>query len=1252
MGSSALLVAIVSALVGAFLTKFVPTIWSGLVSSFTWLGRRVSSRVAANDFRGQYLDWVVMECSELKLTGIVPTDETKRPTLEQVFLSLRVDRRRIDGDAADADTPEQSLAGVDTFDDVRELLLMHGDVSAPAALSKMHSELADLERGTSSANQQEAVSGWLRANATSLDAEVIADYLLRRVLRQPRVAILGGPGAGKSTLLQYLALTFARSRAGHRKLRERGVLRERLGDQPWRLPIVFRLSTVATILASATGKRPSLAEVIVGLLPPELQAHPAAATFFVRELQRGGCIVLLDGLDEVPGDAEFRTVQDAVLGMMVAYHDNQFIITSRIAGWRGGIGHDFDIYYVNDLADRQISIFIDTWYDAVERNAVAGTLEREPEPARRRRVNRAQLRARELQQSLRENPGLRRLAVNPMLLSIIALVHRSLAQLPRERSKLYAECSKILLEQWDIAKGVRVDDTHLKLEQKEAVMRRVAIALHRGEISAGEGSREATFEAVVRIVAPLLPGMGRAAEDAAALLKQLIERSGIVVERQRGVIAFGHHTFQEYFAAEYLAASGDVADRDFLLDPQRLWSDWWREVILLYAGRIPDCSDFVSRIYLPREQDIFQPRLRLAAQCVHESVKSEALLRQAICEGALAVRLRGETAHFHQLKREVVAYLAAWSRGPEWYEHAAVAYCRRFPGDAAMIEEQLRQALHSHDTLLRDAAAGCLPHVDDAMVARLIGETPDILAATMAREPVLTARIRCSLARLAPEGDGIADLFASADSREVSSAIAATVTSIIDHYAHWTDEARWQAAKWLVQAVRRGDVSWDLMGRLLTEHDDALDHVVFRARVPSTDVGAAIVLATVVPSATARLDDEDLDALIGSFGDRVEAWRTFVATGAPAVETAISRIESSFVAANPSPEALLYLRLIKAAGRTPSGAVRARILSYAVSSSPLHAAAAVGALPLLFNTPHEAEAISVAESLSRSDVVAVRMAVLSITPALVELRPTSQAGEVLMESLNHRKHPFRAAAIVAVANASEPVRRFYYNEAGIRLHQPRRIKNYETQWNVAVANVFAFRLIADLAGDEELDAVFEEESRELVQSLTDAFRASVQLSFGRWISSDRSEADPLAVDSDTDIWSVAAAALIRATERVSTEKVLPVISEMLASYDSEIIRVAMRVLRPIAASDHRALLADSIRQTIDAARGPIVSGLLPEILAIGAPAIGELAPHLILKLTDERQQVRNSAWHALVQEAPDALGVVCMPRGVEESQPK
>ncbi len=50
---------------------------------------------------------------------------------------------------------------------------------------------------------------------------------------------------------------------------------------------------------------------------------------------------------------------------------------------------------------------------------------------------------------------MRELAVNPLLLTVIALVQRYRAQLPERRTELYEEAVEVLLGKWDEAKGLQ-----------------------------------------------------------------------------------------------------------------------------------------------------------------------------------------------------------------------------------------------------------------------------------------------------------------------------------------------------------------------------------------------------------------------------------------------------------------------------------------------------------------------------------------------------------------------------------------------------------------------------------------------------------------------------------------------------------------------------------------------------------------------------------------------------------------------------
>ena len=120
----------------------------------------------------------------------------------------------------------------------------------------------------------------------------------------PRLVVLGDPGSGKTTLLRYLALTYARGQFSSRMQEEsaESVVRERLQLDEQRLPILLPLRDFARYLeenfADPSTDGPKL---LLDYLHTYFanQDIPLPERFFADQLQRGGCAVLLDGVDEV-----------------------------------------------------------------------------------------------------------------------------------------------------------------------------------------------------------------------------------------------------------------------------------------------------------------------------------------------------------------------------------------------------------------------------------------------------------------------------------------------------------------------------------------------------------------------------------------------------------------------------------------------------------------------------------------------------------------------------------------------------------------------------------------------------------------------------------------------------------------------------------------------------------------------------------------------------------------------------------------
>lgn len=441
----------------------------------------------------------------------------------------------------------------------------------------------------------------------------IWDFLRQTIAQDAQaLAIIGAPGSGKTTLLQNIALTLALDRQGQHGL-------------PPYVPLLLFLRDHTEAI---TGKRPpALGQLAQDIFTVRREEYPEPPPgWFERQLRKGRCMVLLDGLDEVAVPLQRRRMAEWVDRQIVAYPAARFLLTSRPRGYadaRLQRAHRLD---VQPLSTEQVGRFIHNFNLA---NEIMGFGGREDEGVRRRAHRDAEL----LIERLRRRPALGELTRNPLLLTMIVTVHRFRGELPARRIELYAEICDVLLGHWQAAKGLT---GALTAAQIRAVLQPLAAHLM------DQQRRDLRTAEALGVLREPLAQVGISATDAASFLPDIQARCGMLQERESDLWSFLHHTFQEYLAALHLRETGVL-----LPLPELLAESWWHETLRLYAA-LGDATALV-RACLDAGG---LADLGLASDCLDEARTIEPAVR-ALAEERLIAALEAEDPARWRLAAEV-----------------------------------------------------------------------------------------------------------------------------------------------------------------------------------------------------------------------------------------------------------------------------------------------------------------------------------------------------------------------------------------------------------------------------------------------------------------------------------------------------------------------------------------------------------------------------------------------------------------------
>jgi len=387
------------------------------------------------------------------------------------------------------------------------------------------------------------------------------EYYRREYFQQPprkvltavadvqQAVILGDPGAGKSTLLQYLALDWVEGKTATLPLLIE--LRE------------YAIAQVKNFLEFLHCGRGADWQFDQQQLHEHLQEHPT--------------LVMFDGLDEVFDRPTQSTIIDEIIRFSQQYPQARVLVTSRIIGYNPERFQQagFRQFTIQPLEDEEIQEFINRWYDL----AMGSDADKE-------------LLKQRLKDAIANSQAIQNLADNPLLLTMMAILNRR-QELPRDRTDLYDQASRVLLYHWDVDhKRLQLPMDAIGRREKQEMLRLIAY-----EMQAGEEGLKGNLISAERLTVILTDylryqGFSEPREKAYRVIKQLRERNFILCYRGADTYGFVHRTFLEYFCAVEIV---NRFEKQRTLSFEQLrdevfgghWQDeTWHEVLQLICGMI------------------------------------------------------------------------------------------------------------------------------------------------------------------------------------------------------------------------------------------------------------------------------------------------------------------------------------------------------------------------------------------------------------------------------------------------------------------------------------------------------------------------------------------------------------------------------------------------------------------------------------------------------------------------------------------
>ena len=229
------------------------------------------------------------------------------------------------------------------------------------------------------------------------------------------------------------------------------------------------------------------------------------------------------------------------------------------------------------------------------------------------------------------------MAANPLLLTIIVLMHWRGVRLPSQRVQVYEIATDTLIEHWTAQRGV----AELDAQEVKGILAPIAHYILSSNVAGVIAHHDLLPRFYEGIAAQRGCDKAEAKQIGRQMLKNLNEQSGLFLERGldvtgQPVYGFLHQTFGEYLAALCLAE--EMQGGRFSLE-EYIHHSMWHEPLLLMAGHLsiyskPQANALLRNILdfpAPYEK-VLQRNVLLAADCLADDIQVQPHLRDEVLD--------------------------------------------------------------------------------------------------------------------------------------------------------------------------------------------------------------------------------------------------------------------------------------------------------------------------------------------------------------------------------------------------------------------------------------------------------------------------------------------------------------------------------------------------------------------------------------------------------------------------------------------